>query len=283
MKRLLLLVVALFSAGSWAQELSPSQFTARFVKALTAASPATKVTVKGPLELKVEPQGGASQSVFLDNAYRMYSQEPKAIEEVLRRYVASSLEPLQYQEQIDRSRVIPIVKDRSWLVEIARSLQGRGLSSSPDNVFEEFADELVVVYAEDTPTNIRYLTRASLKESGLTQAELRPLAVMNLGRILPQVEIHKGALVSMITAGGNFEASLLALPDIWKDLEQHVDGDIVVAIPARDLLLLTGSKTPGGIAKLRELAAKAYRDSSYQLTDTLFVRSKGRFMRLPAQ
>lgn len=283
MKRLLLLVVAFFSAASWAQELSPSQFTARFVKALTVASPATKVTVKGPLELQVEPQGRSSQSVFLDNAYRMYLQDPKTIEEVLKRYVASTLESQQYQDQIDRSRVIPIVKDRGWLVEIARSLQGRGLNSASENVFEEFADELVVVYAEDTPTSIRYLTGASLKESGLTQAELRPLAIQNLGRILPEVEIHKGALVSMITAGGNFEASLLALPDIWKDLERHVDGDIVVAIPARDLLLMTGSKTPGGIAKLRELAAKAYRDSSYQLTDTLFVRSKGKFLKLPAQ
>ncbi|MBX9899333.1 MAG: DUF1444 family protein [Burkholderiaceae bacterium] len=283
MKRLPLLVVVFFSVTSWAQELSTSQFTARFVKNLAAASPATKVTVKGPLELQIEPQSGDIQSVFLDNAYRTYAQDPKAIEEVLRRYVSSTLEPQQQQKQVDRSRIIPIIKDRAWLVEIAHSLQSRGLNSAPENVFEEFGDELLVVYAEDTLTNIRYLTRADLKESGLTQAQLRPLAVQNLGRILPQVEIHKGALVSMITAGGNFEANLLALPDIWKDLEQHVDGDIVVAIPARDLLLLTGSKTPGGIAKLRELAAKAYRESSYQLTDTLFVRCKGRFIKLPAQ
>lgn len=283
MKRLLLLVVLFFSAASSAQELSFSQFTAKFVKELTAASPATKITVKGPLELQIEPQSGAVQSVFLDNAYRMYAQDPKAIEEVLRRYVSSTLEPQQRQKQVDRSRIIPIIKDRGWLVEIANSLKSRGLNSIPDNVFEELTDELVVVYAEDTPTNIRYLTLANLQESGLTQAQLRPLAVKNLGRILPQVEIHKGALVSMITAGGNFEATLLALPDIWQDLEQHVDGDIVVAIPTRDLLLLTGSKTPGGIAKLRELAAKAYRNSSYQLTETLFVRSKGRFIKLPTQ
>jgi uncharacterized protein YtpQ (UPF0354 family) len=283
MNRFLLLVLALFSAVCTAQELSPSQFTAKFVAALAAASPSTKVTVKGSLELQVEPQGAATQSMFLDNAYRTYAQDPKVFDELLNRYVASMLEIGKDSDRIDRSRVIPIVKDRGWLVEIAQSLKGHGLKSGPDHVFDEFADDLVVVYAEDTPKNIRYLTQAGLKDSGLTQSELRPLAVQNLGRILPKIQIHKGPVISMVTAGGNFEASLLALPHIWKELEQDVDGDLVVAVPARDLLLLTGTKTPGGIAKLRELAKKAYRDSSYQLTDSLFVRSKGKFMKLPVR
>jgi uncharacterized protein YtpQ (UPF0354 family) len=283
MNRVLLLLLLLLSAACTAQELTPSQFTARFVEAMATASPTTKVTVKAALELQVEPRGATSRSVFLDNAYRVYSQEPKALDEVLKRYVASTLESLPDAGQIDRSRVIPIVKDRAWLTEIAQSLQQRGMKQAPDNVFEEFADELVIVYAEDTPTSIRYLTKASLKELGLTQVELRPLAVQNLGRLLPNVEIHKGPLVSMVTAGGNFEASLMALSDIWEDLRTQVDGDIVVAIPARDLLLVTGSKTPGGVAKLRELTAKAYRESSYQLTTSLFVRSNGRFARLPPQ
>ena len=45
----------------------------------------------------------------------------------------------------------------------------------------------------------------------------------------------------MLKAGGDYEASLLLFDDIWRDGQVKVDGDIVVAVPAKDVLLVTGS------------------------------------------
>lgn len=50
-----------------------------------------------------------------------------------------------------------------------------------------------------------------------------------------------------------------------------------LAVPTRDLLLVTGSKNAAGIAKLEELARDAVRESSYSLTSTLFVYRDGKF------
>ena len=58
-----------------------------------------------------------------------------------------------------------------------------------------------------------------------------------------------------------------------------MDGDIVVAVPAKDVVLITGSKSRKGIAHVREVAAKLKAESRYQLTDTLFVYRDGRFTR----
>jgi uncharacterized protein YtpQ (UPF0354 family) len=85
----------------------------------------------------------------------------------------------------------------------------------------------------------------------------------------------------MITADGSYESSLLLLDDLWSkgDVPAKVDGDVVVAIPARDLLFFTGSSNPAGVARLRELAAKYVKQASYRLTAALFVYRDGRFTR----
>ena len=59
-----------------------------------------------------------------------------------------------------------------------------------------------------------------------------------------------------MSAGGNYEASLLLIDDIWSSGQVKVNGDIVVAIPTRDVLLVTGSRNRSGLKRVRELAAK---------------------------
>ena len=146
-------------------------------------------------------------------------------------------------------------------------------------MFEDFNEDLVVVYAEDSPSSIRYLRPGDLTAVGVKSDQLRALAVSNLRKLLPKTEIRPGPLVSMILAGGDYEASLLLFDDLWTGGKIAVDADVVVAIPARDILLFTGSKNRAGIARLCELASKAAPELSYRLTDRRFVHRGGRFER----
>lgn len=277
MKNLLALLCCVFLLSCAPKAMTPAQFTAEYARTLKAATPSAKVAVSSDLELKLTDSTGKELSVFLDNAYKEYVQDPRSIADVLKRYVESVQATREDDKRIDRTRIVPIVKDRQWLTEIAQSMRGRGIEKPIENVFEELNAQLVVVYAEDSSKNIRYLTPENLTETGLARTELRALAVTNLRRIIPKIEIHEGPLVTMVTAGGDYEACLLLLDDIWSGGSIKVDGEIVVAIPSRDLLLVTGSKTPGGITKLRELATKASQQASYRLTDTLFVYKSGKF------
>ncbi len=84
----------------------------------------------------------------------------------------------------------------------------------------------------------------------------------------------------MITAGGDYVPSLLLLDEIWSGGTLDVEGEIVIAIPTRDVLLFTGSGNKEGVKKLRELAKKTARRRPYSLTDRLFVYRGGKFERL---
>ena len=262
-----------------AQLISQRAFTLEFANVLRAQAPGLTITIKRDMELQLKDSSGNDSTAFLDNAYAEYSGNPKARAEVIQKYVRALVEPRNVAAPIDRSRIVPVVKDRVWLTEIRESLKARGAKQPLENVFEDFNEELVIVYAEDGPRNIRYLTPKNLTELGLRKDQLRGIAVANLRDLLPKAEIKRGPLVSMITAGGDYEASLLLFDEMWSSGRLAVDGDIVVAIPSRDLLLFTGSSNQAGIARLRELTSKFVREASYRLTDRLFVYRDGRFQR----
>jgi uncharacterized protein YtpQ (UPF0354 family) len=263
--------------------LPPAGFTKEFAKGLRSTLPSLTVDIKAERELRVTNAKGEKSTMFLDNAYAEYLRDPKALSDVIQKYGAGLAEFPGDEASIDRSRIIPIVKDRKWLAEIRGSLQARSAGPAPENVFDDLNEELVVVYAVDSPKSICYLTPKNLQDTGVARGDLRGLAVENLKRLLPKIAVHPGPLVSTVKADGNYEASLLLFDELWRSIQIKVDGDFVVAIPARDVLLVAGSQNPAGIAKLRELAAHVARESPYHLTNELFVYRDGSFKKLPQQ
>ena len=124
------------------------------------------------------------------------------------------------------------------------------------------------------------VTPKDLEEAKIERKDLRTIACENLKRLLPKIERHGDRGSYIITAGGNYEASLLVLDSIWTGGQMDVKGDIVVAIPTRDLLLVTGSEDREGIAKVKQMVTKTYAEGTYRLTPKLFVFRNGKFNEL---
>jgi uncharacterized protein YtpQ (UPF0354 family) len=259
--------------------LKPKAFTEEFARAMAAALPSATVTVQGDLELIIREPSGFENTTLLANAYSEYSLEPERFGEIVNVFVKALARPRASGTKVDRSNIVPIIRDRQWLDDVRNSLEGARMRQ--EHLTEKLNDELIIVYAEDRPANIRYL--AIEEGADIGREELRALAITNLRRVLPEVEKRGEGDISMITAGGNYEASLLLLDEIWSGGQLKVNGDIVVAIPTRDLLLVTGSRNRAGVKRLRELAAKFAAQGPYGLTDALFVYRNGRFIRFGAK
>ncbi|WP_143017696.1 hypothetical protein [Riemerella columbipharyngis] len=65
--------------------------------------------------------------------------------------------------------------------------------------------------------------------------------------------------------------------DIWSKEHFDVKGDIVVGIPARDVLLVTGSEDTENLVKMRKIAADIFETGAHIITDSLFVFRSGIF------
>jgi uncharacterized protein YtpQ (UPF0354 family) len=76
----------------------------------------------------------------------------------------------------------------------------------------------------------------------------------------------------MVTAGTNYTASLLLFDELWSELAGHVAGQLVAAVPSRDVLLVTGSNSASGIAAVRAQALAVEKSGSYAISQTLLLR-----------
>jgi uncharacterized protein YtpQ (UPF0354 family) len=67
------------------------------------------------------------------------------------------------------------------------------------------------------------------------------------------------------------------LDDIWHEHKIDIRDDYVVAIPSRDLLLVTAPTMRRGSRKCPNLAQKTVAEGPYHLTSDLFIYREGRF------
>lgn len=268
-------------AGFAVTIMSPDDFSEMFARKIRDARPQATVEIVEPLRLSLKTRESQESTVYLTSAYDVYKQSPTSIDEILERYVAGSLEKLTAPVKIDPSKIVPVVKDRAWLDQMRAA--SREEDGSDGLVFDELNEQLVIVYAEDAPNSLSYFGPGDLVTAGVERSGLRQLAANNLVRMLPKIERRGRDGVYMISAGGDFETSLLAIGTVWKKENFDVRGDFVFAIPARGILYVTGSEDPSGIATVRGHAATDYRDSSYRISPELFLLRKGKLSVLPVQ
>jgi len=272
--------LVLAAGAARADTLTPRAFTERVARAALAAMPSAKVAINGELQFVVRYGNGASANSDLGKAYKTYEREPDHLDDIVQAQVTALMEAggdANGLPKLDRSRIVPILKDRGWVEVMAR--RGREQTPPLELVAEPFNSDLVVVYAENRLGTLRILSN---RDDVGDRARLREASLTNLSRVLPKIEIRPGADgVLLITAGGEFDASLLLADNIWTGGQVKVDGDIVVAVPAKNVLIATGSHNAPGLARLRAAAAK-FAGGPNGLTSALFVYRDGKFVRFDA-
>ena len=169
-------------------------------------------------------------------------------------------------------RIIPVIK----VMEPGHAGQD-GIALPPDErpVVRPFAGDLVVMYAEDLSGHFAYLSHKRMRELGLDPDALHTLAIGNLPGRVGQIQLHGSAPRLLITAGGNLEATLLLHPTLWESLAEHLPGAPLAAVPARDLLFVTGADSEEGRAFLKQMAEKELEDKRYALSRKIFAKRNG--------
>jgi uncharacterized protein YtpQ (UPF0354 family) len=95
----------------------------------------------------------------------------------------------------------------------------------------------------DTP-----LGWADLRQFGLDERTLHRLAFGNLNAMIDTARLH-GSPPALMASFHGIESSLLLADVFWDELAPDLPGTPVVAVPARDVLVITGSESPPGLDK----------------------------------
>lgn len=155
------------------------------------------------------------------------------------------------------------------------------LPPDEEPIRDPFAADLYVTYAleiadEGVPSGRRHehVARRHCAELGVPPAELRRRAVINLRDLRPDLSLSwypdvravtvslngGGGTGSGTAARGTLESGLLLDEGFLEKLAQDVEGDLVVAVPARDVFVASGTGHPDGVDKLRWAVAQVWAD-----------------------
>ena len=269
--------VAGFLGAALAETLSPRAFTEEIANAIRTAVPSAKVWIERELEVEITYSNGQNVLAELAASYRAYRDEPERLRGIIDLHI-ERLKTDEYakgQIKLDHSKIVPVVKNRKWLEDAERRIKAAGVKQT--QLVDDFVDDLVVAYAEDTDKIFRYIARHEYKGRW---ENLRSLALDNLKRVAPKIQIHGVTKdVAGVSAGDDYTSSLLVVNGLWSSAERFkVKGDVVVAIPSRELILVTGTEN-GKVNDFRRYVANVYARGQFPLSQTLLVYRNNRFTR----
>lgn len=260
-------VKGLFASVQWeAGEGSAAErasFTERAAAMLRAQLGADAVVIAEPLTLRI----GELQA-NLDRVYGYCRTNVQGCDAELQRYVQTVVDVhKQAAAPVTRESVRVVVRTAEFADGVAKTIAGKG-----EPMRRTVAEGLVALPISDSPGSARTLSDADCKALGLSADQAFDLGLANLRLALkPMADVAKpvkrGALGTL--AGDFYESSRLLLPDDWAPLAQAQQGVLVVALPAKDVLLYGADDSPAGLDALRVLARDVARRSPVPLADAL--------------
>lgn len=156
------------------------------------------------------------------------------------------------------------------------------LDGNPDllPLIDTFVGDLDIRYVFDADSGYRYLTGRDLQTLKLAREQLLPLALANQRRLYPKVSVDRPTpAVGMFVNGGGLEPTKLLDFDFWekeKSRALYAGGDVVAAVPARDVCWFTSLRPADNVQNLRANTERAYKEAGERGVSMLLYVWRGK-------
>ena len=180
--------------------------------------------------------------------------------------VASPLEAIAYlKAEVSAADPAPVVS----------------LSDEDSPVLKQLGGGLVVAYLMDEGDRFSYVQGRDLRVAGVGAEQLHTHALVNLQHLAEgKVTLRQSGPTWALFFDGNFEASLILLDEMWdSSLGSYHHGDPVIALPTRDVLCFCDASSSAGVAELRAVVSRLWPSGDHLISDQLFRRRNGVWVR----
>jgi uncharacterized protein YtpQ (UPF0354 family) len=143
------------------------------------------------------------------------------------------------------------------------------LIGEDEPIIKEWLGDLGILYVADLGSIFQVLLERDLPKH-ITKDELHQLAIENLDRDI-EFKLHETNFGGYgLIAGGNHEAGSICLPGMWDWLSEHLNDDLIVAIPAKDLVIMVPASDIDKISNLKIFVHEIFKNGEKLLTRNIF-------------
>lgn len=171
---------------------------------------------------------------------------------------------------IDLTKIYPILKGKNT------NKASTPVSNVEEPINERLTDLVSVFYGIDKGDQIEYINQSMLKSIGKSQSDLHQLSLSNFTNHVKSkgINLEGDENLQMIKLDQNMESSLLLYDELWVKFCNDYDDDIVIAVPSREVILMSLASNKTGIEQLIGGAKELYGSGQYKVTTELFLRKR---------
>lgn len=245
---------------------SASAFTKFVAKLIQEAMPSAKVTIAGRLRLDVEVPNG-NHTTDLHNVYSTCRRDPDACDEDVAVFAAHAVvlyESADKPPAPDTLRIV--VRPGSYLAEI------RANPKRHSPLVAQIAGDYWVIVVDDRPTAIAIVDENDLSALKMDAKEAFDRAVANTRRAL-QDSLTKQLGTKCghgILDSDTYVDSSIAFLDLWAPAVRACSGNLLISVPAADVVLYEDGNVPGAAEIIKRVADDVMAHADRPFSDAVF-------------
>lgn len=279
MSRFFLAAAVLGAGTALAAEVIPSDpegFTNYVAGAFKAALPDYQVNVAGRLTVGITRSGAKDgMQANLDRMFDFCARDARNCPQMLRQFIVQFAGAVKNANApIDAAMLRLVVRPKAYIDGLHKQL---GEARAAEMAVENLPGGLTAVCYLDFPTAARPAMAADFAKLGLTKEDALGKARENLAKVLGSladgVKDLSGRSIGTLS-GNYYESSWFALHEAWSEVSDRFGGELIVAVPAADIVLYARRTDRASVDALRSLAAGTARRSDRPISNAVFHWSK---------
>ena len=144
-------------------------------------------------------------------------------------------------------------------------------------VYKRICGDLICFFGIDRGAYFELILRTHLPDR-ISIDDLEKTARENLVRkIEGNTKIHQTTFGGIgFSCGGEFEASLLIVPDIWEAVVERLGSPLFFAVPSKELIAFVSSKNDTSLNGLRDMVMQVHNREEKPLSKHIFLYEDGK-------
>jgi len=258
-------------------KISQEEFTNCFADLVRLESKGAKVSVEGPLALRIKMADNFEIMAYLDNPWGRSKDNPSVRFDAL----MAQYQALEETRKVDPKAneincLIPLVKDAEYVNTINR---WNASAPHPEKLAcEPLVGDLYLVYAIDRADSMQMANTSDLSKYKLDRAAARQRAWSNFIRTHGRPRIESGNGIHYLVGDGITESSWLLDDKFWSaQAKLFKSGTLSAMVPARDAVIFVEGNDRAAIDKMRNAALAIFDRGDHVISKKLFAWNGGKW------
>lgn len=209
-------------------------------------------------------------TVKLQSIVAKYKEQKEDIVDEIVYYVEEAISQMggTALEDLDDIKVMPVMR--------APSFQKENNEGTPF-VYEEHTAETLTYYALDLGKSYRLIDEDMLKELQITKQQLKEMALFNVRKLDNPYKTDevKGNIFYFVNSNDGYDASRILNTRFLNEFEQQCEGEMLVAIPHQDVLIIADIRNKTGYDVMAHLTMEFFTKGLVPITSLSFGYEEG--------